>query len=287
MDVGLIIIYVALGLAAIASLFPLVHTVALSLSSSARVNAGEVVLWPLDVTIQAYARILEDAPFWTAFWVSVKRVVLAVTLGGAMVVITAFPLSRTTKDFRLRDVFAWLVVITMLFSPPPLIPWFLTIRGLHLVGTIWALVLPGLANQFLIIICLNFFRKIPKELDESASIDGASPWAKLVRIYVPLSKPVLATISLFTLVWHWNAFFDGLIFTTHTEQYPLQTYIQQLVVNINPNRMTEEDARVLAEVSNKALNAAKIVVTMIPVIVVYPFMQKFFIHGIMLGSLKE
>ena len=157
-------------------------------------------------------------------------------------------------------------------------------------GSIWALVLPGLVSQFLIILVINFFRSIPKELDDSGSIDGAGPWQKLFLIYVPLAIPILATITLFIIVWQWNAFLDGLIYMKKTSQYPLQTYIQQMVITIDPLKLVAEGgdfSKIGAIVSNRTLNASKLVVTMVPILLIYPYLQKYFVKGIMLGSIKE
>jgi ABC-type glycerol-3-phosphate transport system permease component len=153
--------------------------------------------------------------------------------------------------------------------------------------TLWALVLPGAVPVFNVVLLMNFFRNLPKELSDAGHIDGAGPWYMMVKVYVPLSLPALATITLFSVVGHWNSFFDGMIFMRSTEHYPLQTYIQQLVVQLNLADLDSTQAELLQKVSDKTLNAAKIVVSMVPILVVYPFLQKYFIHGIMLGSVKE
>jgi len=134
---------------------------------------------------------------------------------------------------------------------------------------------------------VNFFRNLPKELDEAALVDGAGPWRMLVVLYAPLALPVLATVTLFTIVYHWNEFFHGLVLTSGQSHYPLQTYIQQMVVVIDAANMTEDQYKRLNELYNQTLNAAKIFIAMIPVLLVYPFLQRFFIHGITLGSVKE
>ena len=171
--------------------------------------------------------------------------------------------------------------------PPNIVPLFFWGRDLGLLGSIWALVLPAAVGQFFIILTLNFFRSLPQELDESASIDGAGPWRRLLTICLPLSKPIIATIALFIVVGNWNAYFDGLIFSIRMEDYPLQTYIQQLVVTINPGIRDLEQIKQMVGVSNRSLNAAKMVVTMIPIVIVYPFLQKYFISGMMIGAVKE
>ncbi|NOU71305.1 ABC transporter permease subunit [Paenibacillus sp. LMG 31458] len=136
----------------------------------------------------------------------------------------------------------------------------------------------------------EFFRSLPKELDEAAEVDGAGPWYTLLRIYIPLSLPAMATVTLFSIIGHWNSFFDGLIYMSKPDNYPLQTYIQQLVINITPDIMKEmptDQLIQLMKASNKTLNAAKLMVAMIPILLIYPFLQRYFVHGIVMGSVKE
>jgi putative aldouronate transport system permease protein len=281
-----VLIYATLVAVAALSVLPVLNTIAVSFSKNSLASAGIVTVYPLGFTLESYKRILDDSAFFNAFRVSVERVVLATTLTFFVTILAAYPLSKSAEEFRARRYYVLLLVFTMMFYPA-LIPWYLTVRKLHLTGTIWALVLPGAVSQFLIIMVINYFRSIPKALDESASMDGAGPWYKLFAIFVPLSTPVLATVVLFIIVWNWNAFFDGLILMNRTEQYPLQTYIQQLVAVVNPNLQDPKQLLKMLQVSQRTLNAAKIVVTMIPILVLYPLLQRYFIKGIMLGSLKE
>ncbi len=281
-----VLIYAVLVVVALVSLLPVLNTVAISFSKNSLASAGIVTLYPLGFTLESYKRILDESAFFNAFRISVERVLLAATLTFFLTIFAAYPLSKSSDEFRARKVYVWLLVFTMMFYPA-LIPWYLNIRNLHLTGTIWALVLPGAVSQFLVIMVINYFRTIPRALDESASMDGAGPWYKLFRIFVPLSTPVLATVVLFIVVWNWNSFFDGLILMNRTEQYPLQTYIQQLVAVVNPNLQDPSQIQKLLLVSQRTLNASKIVVTMIPILLLYPFLQRYFIRGIMLGSVKE
>ncbi|QJD86312.1 carbohydrate ABC transporter permease [Cohnella herbarum] len=280
------VIYTVLALLAIITMIPLLNIMAVSLSDSAKATAGLVTIYPLGLSFKTYETIFKDQAILTAAGVSLQRVFWALLINMAIVILASYPLSKTNKAFRSRGVYMWIVIGTMLFSPA-IIPLFFTVRDLDMLGTVWALVIPGAVGQFYIILMLNYFRSIPAELEESASIDGASPWRRLFQIYVPLSKPIIATIALFVVVGHWNAYYDGLIFAIRTEDYPLQTYIQQLVVNYDTTIRDLEQVKSLLAVSNRSLTAAKLVVTMIPILVIYPFMQKYFISGIMLGSVKE
>jgi putative aldouronate transport system permease protein len=157
---------------------------------------------------------------------------------------------------------------------------------LKLLDTIWALVLPGAVSVFNVILLLNFFRQVPKELAEAAFIDGANHWSTLWRIYVPVSTPALATILLFCLVHHWNSWFDGLILMNRPEHYPLQSYIQTIVVTRSFESMTQEEALNLARISDKTLKSAQIFLGSLPIIAVYPFLQRYFVKGIVLGGVK-
>jgi putative aldouronate transport system permease protein len=282
-------IYIFMGILAISTLLPLFNVFAISFSNSAKAAAGFVTVYPIGFNVEAYKMVLHDKALITAATVSIERVGLSLVINMILTLLVSYPLCKDKRTFPLRNVYMWIVLGTMLF-PPNIVPLFFTVKNLHMLGTIWSLVLPGAVSQFFIILMFNYFKGIPVELDESASIDGASPWRRLFQIYVPLSKPIIATIALFTLVFSWNAYFDGLIYAINTSDYPLQTYVQQLVVQIVPQSggiMTKDQAEMMSKISNRTLNAAKIVITMVPIIVIYPFMQKYFISGIMLGSVKE
>jgi len=267
------------------TLLPLINTLAISLSDRAAVSGGLVNLFPVGTNLFAYEYIIRDVKFWRAFGVSIQRLLLGGLLNFILAVLTAFALSRSVKAFPGRNLFIWLFVFGMILNVG-LVPWFLTISGYGLIDTIWALVLPTAVPIWNVILLMNFFRNIPKEMDEAARIDGANPWQLLWHIYLPTSLPALATITLFSLVGHWNSFFDGLILMNNPDNYPLQTYIQQLVIADRPV-LHGGQAQLLALLSNDVLNAAKLIIAMVPVLLVYPLLQRYFIRGIMLGSVKE
>jgi len=268
------------------SLAPIIHTAAVSLSNMSAAAGGWVTFWPIGFNIESYRKIIDDPNFMNAFMVSVRRVLLGGTINFVLTVMMAYPLSRSPKEFTARNYYMWFVLFTMLFSGG-IIPLYLVVKHLGLFNTLWALVLPGAVPVFNVILLMNFFRNLPKELSEAGLIDGAGPWYMLMRIFIPLSLPALATVTLFSVVGHWNAFFDGLIYMRSEENYPLQTFIQQLMVQLPPEYLDSTNAELLEKMSNKTLNAAKIMVSMIPILLVYPFLQRYFIHGIMLGSVKE
>jgi putative aldouronate transport system permease protein len=283
-----ILLIVILSIITISCIMPIWYTLVLSLSSKSAAAAGLVWLWPVDFNLNSYRQLLDDTQFFRSFWISIQRVVLGGALNFILVALMAYPLSKSIRDFKQRSIFMWVLVFTMLFNGG-LIPLYLTVKGLGLINSIWALVLVAGAQGlvFNVILTVNFFRNLPSELEEAALVDGAGPWRMLLSVFIPLSVPVLATVTLFSIVYHWNEFLYGLIFMTREEFYPLQTYIQQLVIVFNPNIINEEQMKMMAELSNRTLNAAKIFIAMIPVLMVYPFLQRYFIHGITLGSVKE
>ncbi|WP_028609319.1 carbohydrate ABC transporter permease [Paenibacillus harenae] len=281
-----ILLLVVLIVIALVCIMPIWYTLAVSLSDKSAAAAGIVRLWPVGFNFNSYQTIMTDSKFFNSFGISLQRVLLGSALNFIVTVLMAYPLSKSVKDFRLRNVFMWLLVFCMLFNGG-LIPWYMAIKDYGLMDSIWALVLAGGVQVFHVILVVNFFRNLPKELEEAALVDGAGPWYMLVRLFVPLAVPVLATITLFSIVYHWNEFFHGLVLMSKAEKYPLQTYIQQLVVVIDTTSMTEDEYKKLSELSNQTLNAAKIFIAMIPVLIIYPFLQRFFIHGITLGSVKE
>jgi putative aldouronate transport system permease protein len=203
----------------------------------------------------------------------------------ALTILIAYPLSKEKRSFRFRNLYAWFFVITMLFNGG-LIPWYMTIKTTGIIDTFWALILPGAVPVFNVILMLNFFKSLPPELDESALMDGASPWQTLWKIALPLSAPAVATLTLFCIVTHWNSWFDGLTLMNNPQNYPLQSYLQTVIINKDITLMTSLDAATLSSVSERTAKAAQAFVAALPVLMVYPFLQKYFAEGIMLGSVK-
>ncbi|MDI4643698.1 carbohydrate ABC transporter permease [Cohnella hashimotonis] len=274
-------------LIALLCLAPLLHVVALSFSDKAAAAAGNVTFLPVDFTTSSYRLLLKDRLFFASFVTSVERVILGGGLNFMLTLLMAYPLSRDVKQFKLRHLYTWSILFTMLFSGG-LIPWYMTVKTVGILDTIWALVLPGAVPVFSVVLLMNFFRSIPRDLDEAGTVDGAGPWYMLFFVYLPISLPAIATVTLFSIVGHWNSFFDGLMLMNKPEHYPLQTYIQQLVVQKMNDAMSDADSRqLLSQISDRTLNAAKIFVSMVPILFVYPFLQRFFVHGIILGSVKE
>ena len=282
-----IVIHIIIILLGLLCLLPLLNILAISFSSSAAVDGNQVGLLPVDFTTAAYTKILEDAQFWRSFLISVERVALALVLNFVLIVLMAYPLSKTSDQFRGRNIYSNLMIFAMLFSGG-MIPSFLVVKSLGLLNTVWALVLPGAVPIFNVILVMNFFASAPRELEEAAFIDGANPLQVLLQVYIPISKPVLATVSLFSIVGSWNDFYSGLLYIPKPSEYPLMTYIQSLQINIEDLIKQGNISSVVgsASVGNTNLNAAKIVVAVIPLLIIYPFMQKYFVSGIVVGAVK-
>lgn len=276
---------ILLALIALVCAFPIVHTLALSLSSAAAASSGRVTLWPVEFTTQSYRFVLENPAFLRSFGVSLLRVLVGVPVNMILTILVAYPLSRSTREFRLRDVFAWFFLITVLFSGG-LIPWYMVINRTGLIDNFWALIIPGALPVFNVILLLNSFRSIPKELEEAAAMDGAGHWTILFKVLLPMSLPILATLTLFVAVAHWNAWFDGLILMNSPEKYPLQSYLQTVIVNPDPRFLSERDLALLKMISNRTTRAAQIFIAMIPIMAVYPVLQRYFVTGVKLGSVK-
>ncbi len=276
---------ILLGIA-ILCIMPIWYTLCISLSDKSAVAAGFVGLWPVGFNFSSYQQIMGDSKFFNSFWVSIQRVVLGGSLNFIVTLLMAYPLSKSKKDFPARNIFMWILISTMLFSGG-LIPWYLTIKSLGLINNLWALVLGSSVPVFNVILVMNYFRNLPKELEEAALVDGAGPWYILLNIFIPLSVPVIATVTLFSIVYHWNEFMQGLILMTNQDKYPLQTYIQQMVVVLNTTTINDDLYERMNELSNQTLNAAKLFIAMIPILLIYPYIQRYFITGITLGSVKE
>ena len=280
-----VIIWAVVILLTLSCLLPLVNMVAISFSGSNAVSANKVGLWPVDFNTSAYKKLLGDAQFWKSFLISVERVVLGTFINMVFTISMAYPLSKSRHRFQAREIYMKIVIFAMLFSGG-IIPLFMVVSKLHLTNTIWSLILPGAVPVFNVILLINFFKGVPDSLDEAARIDGAGPLTVLLKIYLPLSLPALATVALFAIVNHWNDYFSGLIYMSKAEMYPLQTYIQQLTVDLT--QITDANQlKQLASMNNRTFNAAKIVVSTIPLLIIYPFLQKYFVTGMVIGAVKE
>ena len=287
--VRVVVTYAIVLLLTLLCLFPLWNMVCISFSDATVVAANRVFFLPVDFTTMAYEKLLEDSQFWRSFGTSVLVVILALIIQLSMILLLAYPLVKSEQEFRGRNICMGFFIFAMLFSGG-MIPTYLVVKELKLLNTIWALVLPGAVPIGNVIMVMNFFSGIPKSLEEAAIIDGASPLQVLLKVYVPCSKPSIATMALFSIVGHWNSFYSGLIYMTKVEKYPLMSYIHTLQIDLGKmaeSNMSAEDLTSILAVSGKNLNAAKVVVSTIPLLLIYPFLQKYLITGIVMGAVKE
>ncbi|MGF7031780.1 putative aldouronate transport system permease protein [Paenibacillus mucilaginosus] len=279
-----VLILAFLGLLALICLLPAVHLLAVSLSGKAPAAANLVTLWPMDFTWASYQKTLSNENFLRSLWNTAERVLLGVGLGMMLTVVTAYPLSKDDRIFPQRSRYIWFFVVTMLFSGG-LVPNYILIRMLHLTDTVWALLLPALVNVWNILLLLNFFRTLPKELEEAALMDGAGHWRTLFSVYLPVSLPAIVTLSLFTMVTHWNSWFDGMIYMKQAN-WPLATLLQSIIVQVDFTKLASNPAE-LSELSDRSLKASQIFIGALPVLVLYPFLQRYFVKGVVIGAVKE
>ena len=266
---------------------PLLNLLAYSFSASQPIIENKVFLWPKEFTLKAYQYVLESKEFWSSVSVSVKRVLLGVPLNTLLTILVAYPLSKDERQFKARKYYVAYMLTVMLFNGG-LIPTYYIVSKTKLIDTVWALIIPGAVPIFNCIVLMNFFRGIPSELEESAKLDGASQWQILWRIFIPISKPSLATIILFSLINHWNSWFDGLIYSNHTTNYPLQSYHQTLVTSTT-EILAQGDVKAIAklvDINDTNMKAAQIFISVIPLMLIYPFLQKYFTTGLTMGSVK-
>lgn len=276
---------VFLSLVALLCLAPLVYILAVSLSSSAAITGGEVMFWPVDFTLSGYEYLLQNQMFWRALLNSVIRVILGTTINLILTCTIAYPLSKSNDRFKLRTVYAWIFFIPMIVGGG-LIPTYMVVMETGLLNTIWSLVLPGAVPVFFIMVLLNFFRDIPSELEEAARIDGAGQLRILVQIFLPLSKPALATLCVYAMLNHWNSWFEGTIYLSTMSKFPLMTYLQTVVVNYNPELLTPAELEKMAKLNSENLQASQIFASTLPIMLTYPFFQKYFTKGLVLGGVK-
>jgi putative aldouronate transport system permease protein len=271
-------------------IIPFVNLLAVSFSDKVAVSAGEVTFYPVGFTLVSYEFITNTSKFVQSLVVSLKRTALGVPINLLLIVLTAYPLARTKKEFRARNIFSWFFVVTILFNAG-LIPNYMMVRTTGLIDRIWALVLPGALPVFSMLVVMNYMRSLPKELEEAAYIDGATHVQTLLRIILPVATPTLATVALFAFVGHWNSWFDGMIYMNKIQHYPLQTYLQTVVINPEEFLRSNTDltgnlTRYLAMVSARTTGAAQMFLAMIPILAVYPYLQKYFTTGLVMGSVK-
>lgn len=276
---------ILMAIVIIITLYPLVYVLALSLSSSEYVQAGMVSIVPRGFNIEAYKQVFADNHFWKSYGNTIVYTVLGTALNLAFTSTMAFALSR--RDLIGRKPLNMLVVFTMFFSGG-LIPNFLLVKNLHIYNTIWAVLLPGAINTYNMIIVRTFMQQLPEEILESGRIDGANDLQLFSKIVLPLSKPSLATIGLYYAVDHWNAYFYPMLYLKDKSKYPLQVLLKEMIVDEDLSSLSQGAAEIVGNMqpTSDMLMGASIIIALIPILCVYPFVQKYFVQGVMIGSVK-
>ncbi len=278
---------VVLSLVGLSCLLPVIHLAAVSFSDASAVGGGLVSLWPVRPTLASYEQLVQDTAFFRASGVSILRTSVGTVVNMALTMIVAYPMAQSPRRLKYRNPIMSFVIITMYFNAG-LIPTYMVVRAVGLLNSFWALILPTAVPVWSVVILMNFFRSQPRALEEAGLIDGATPFQIMWRIAVPIARPALATLTLFALLKHWNTWFDGLIYLNDPKQYPLQTYLYGQIVNQNLAQLLEQGAENLIQFFNQeTLRAAQLFLATIPIIVVYPFLQRHFVKGIVIGSVKE
>ena len=277
--------YSLLTLVSISCILPMIHILAVSFSGSGPANANLVKLWPIDFNFEAYMKTFSNENFYNALLMGVQRTVLGTAVGMSLITLAAYAISKDSHGFHSRIYYTWFFIFTMLFSGG-IVPSYILIREIGLMNSIWALILPVAVNVFNMVLLMNFFRNVPREMEEAALIDGSGHFRTMWSIYLPISLPALATISLFTMVFHWNSWFDGLLYITDYRKYPLSTFLQTVIVQQDFNKVNL-DVTQLKNISQRTVKSAQIFIGTLPILLVYPFLQRYFVKGIVLGAVKE
>ncbi len=266
-------------------LAPMVYMLAVSLSDNAQVVAGNVTFWPKKFTTATYEYLLGYQAFWKSMGISVVRTALSLVFTLTLTVLSAYPLSKSPKKFYGRSIFAWSLFIPMLINGG-LIPTYMIVSRLGLIGSLWALILPSAVTVFYVMLLLNFFRGLPEELEEAALLDGAGQWTILFRVFLPLATPALATIAVYCSLAQWNEWFNGIIYMKTPSQYPLMSYLQATVLNVDMESLSAEEQQKMASIGSDTYQAAQLFIAALPMLCIYPFMQKYFTKGLVMGSVK-
>lgn len=287
-----IVIYTSFCVLGFVTFYPFWNSAVISVNNGADTALGGVTFWPRDFTWDNYSIVFKDKRIIDGFIISILRTLIGTFLSILSTAILAYGLSK--KELMNKKYYMLLCIFTMYFSGG-LIPYFLLIRELGMMDTFWVMVIPGMISVWNMIIFRTFFIGLPDGLEESAKIDGSTNWGVLFRIVLPLSGPVIATLSLFTAVYHWNDWFAPSIFINNAELLPVQTKLKQILdSNIMSEQLSQLNSaaksamsRMKSNVTTKSLTMATMMVATIPIMLVYPFVQKYFVKGVLIGSLKE
>lgn len=265
-------------------LVPLWNVIISSFSSSKALAEGGFIFWPSELSLENYRAVFRDDSIGQSFFISIAKTVVGVVTHVLFCAMVAYGLSK--NNVRGRKFYVTMGVITMFFSGG-MIPTYLLIKSLGLLNSFWVYIIPALLSFYDVIILMNFFRNVPSSLEESAKIDGAGDWRVFLSIFIPLSMPAMATIAMFNGVSQWNDFMTTKLYITNEALYPLQMKLYEIIVQSQTQSMQNIGGSVIIETTTKGVQLATIVITTLPIVVIYPLLQRYFISGMMLGAVKE
>jgi putative aldouronate transport system permease protein len=271
-------------------LYPLIYIISASISDPNVVNSGKMWLWPLEITFEGYERVFQNKEIWIGYRNTVFYTLVGTFINLLVTLPCAYALSR--RDIKGRNVIMFLIVFTMFFNGG-LIPTFLIVKNLGMLNTVWALMIPNAAAVWNIIVARTFFHSnIPRELEEAAEMDGCGPFRLFGQIIVPLSKPIIAVMALFYGVGHWNSYFNALIYLSDENLFPLQLFLREILVLTEMSSSMMMDGGDLEAIAQQAkiadiIKYAVIIVSALPLLIVYPFLQRYFVQGVLIGSIKD
>jgi putative aldouronate transport system permease protein len=279
-----IFIYGVLILLAIVCVYPFIYVFSASISSSQSVVTGDVLLWPKEITFSSYAKVLAEPGIWTAYGNTIFYTVVGTLVNLLLTICGAYPLSK--KRLMGKSFIAFFIAFTMWFQAG-IIPTFLNFKELGLLDTRTSIIIGFAVSTFLVFILRSFFQSIPDSLEESAKVDGANDLQILMKIYLPLSLPALVTVGLFYAVARWNGYFWAMILLNDESKIPLQVLLKKLIVEMSVSEEMMGAMDVASQFSKETIIYATIVVSILPIIIVYPYLQKYFVKGTMIGGIKE
>jgi putative aldouronate transport system permease protein len=265
-----------------ATLYPFLYVVSSSLSDPVIVGKGEVWLFPKGITLDAYKAVLKDPQIWKGYYNTIWYVTVGTIINIVMTTLTAYPLSR--RHFDGRNAIMMFIAFTMFFSGG-MVPGYLLVKNLHLINSRWAIVIPAAIGTYNLIVMRTFFQSIPDSLHEAATIDGCSEFGIFTRIYLPLSKASIAVLVLFYAVGHWNSFFSAMMYLNNEEKYPLQMILRKILIQQDQGNMMTDVVQG-RDLLSQTIRYATIIVSVLPIITAYPFLQKYFVKGVMIGAIK-
>ena len=266
--------------------YPLLYVLGASFSSPQAVTTGKVWLFPVDFSLVGYTTVFKNSAVWLGYWNSIILAVTGTTVNIILTVMLAYPLS--VRTFAGRNIFTGIITFTMLFNGG-LVPTFILVNNLHLYNTLWALILPTAVSVYNVIIARTYFQtSIPYDLYESATLDGCSDIRYILSVILPLSKPIIAVLVMYYAVGHWNSYFSALIYLKDKAKYPLQVVLRSLIIEAQEDQsnMIDVDQLLMRQGLNNLMKYSLIVVASFPMLVLYPFIQKYFVKGVMIGAIK-